>query len=147
MIKNKKGLSLIVTSLIIIVLVIVAIGIVWVVANNIIESQIEQIDYSSKCLEIDVKIKSLITTPGTNYNISLTRTGSNTDEIAGVKLVFFNEQNNSNIIDIAGNIKPLDTITKNINGEIENVNKIELTAYFKDDEGNEKLCSTNSFSF
>ena len=38
MFSNKKGLSTVVTTLIIILLVLVAIGIVWVVIRGVIES-------------------------------------------------------------------------------------------------------------
>jgi len=147
MVKNKRGMSMIVSTLIIILLVLVAIGIIWVVVKNLIDSGVEQIDYNTKCLDVDVKATSLINTSATNYKIILSRTGSG-EEIAGVKLVFFNASDDaSSVIDVEGNIEPLATVTKSVEGEIENVNKVELTAYFEDASGNEKYCSPIPYTF
>jgi len=138
---------MIVSTLIIILLVLVAIGIIWVVVKNLIDSGVEQIDYNTKCLDVDVKATSLINTSATNYKIILSRTGSG-EEIAGVKLVFFNASDDaSSVIDVEGNIEPLATVTKSVEGEIENVNKVELTAYFEDASGNEKYCSPIPYTF
>lgn len=144
---NKRGLSLIVTSLIIVVLVLVAIGIVWVVVRNIIEGGVEQVDYNTKCLEVNIRATAVTNTGDTDYNITMTRTAGE-DDIAGVKLVFFNEDGEtSDVIGVDGNIAPLATVTKSVDGEIEDANKVELTPYFEDSSGNEKFCSTNSYEF
>lgn len=144
---NKRGLSLIVTSLIIVVLVLVAIGIVWVVVRNIIEGGVEQVDYNTKCLEVNVRATALVSTGGSDYNITMTRTAGG-DDIAGVKLVFFNgDDDTSDVIDVDGNIAPLATVTKSVDGEIEDANKVELTPYFEDASGNERFCSISSYSF
>ncbi len=148
MIKNKRGLSLVITSLIIVLLVLVALGIIWVSVKFIIERGTEQIDYDSKCLDVDVQAKKVINTTLTNYSVTFTRTGRG-EEIAGVKIVFFNASDDtSSVINIIGNIEPLATITKSVEGEIENANKIEVTAYFEDESENEKICShKSSFEF
>lgn len=144
---NKRGLSAIVTTLIILVLVLVSIGIVWVVIRNIIDSGVEQIDYNTKCLEVNIKVTAMENTDDTDYDVTITRTAGG-DEIAGVKLVFFNKDNeNSNVIDSDGNIAPLATVTRDIDGEIENANKIEITPYFEDASGTEKFCSTITYNF
>jgi len=144
---NKRGLSLIVTTLLIVVLVLVSIGIVWVVVRNIIEGGTEQIDYNTKCLEINIRATAVVNAGDTDYNITIMRTAGG-DEVAGVKLVFFNNDNEaSDVIDINENIAPLATITRNIDGEIENANKVEVTPYFEDSSGNEKFCSTIPYNF
>ncbi len=145
---NKKGLSLVVTSLIIVVLVFVSLGIVWVVVRGIVEGGVEQVDYNTKCLEINIRTKAVVNTDGTNYNITMSRTGSSTDEIGGVKLVFFNlDGETSDVIDSEGNIATLDTVTISVDGEIEDANKVEFTPYFEDASGSERLCSTLHFEF
>ena len=58
---NKKGLSTVVTTLIVILLVLVAIAIIWVVIRNVIESGAGQIDVRSTCLGIDLKIINELT--------------------------------------------------------------------------------------
>ena len=148
MINNKRGMSMIVSTLIIILLVLVAIGIVWVVVKNLIDAGTDQISYNSKCLDVDIKAKTVTNTSLTNYSVTLLRTGSGED-IAGIKLVFFNASDStSSVKDISGNIEPLATVTKSIMGDIEMANKLEVTPYFQDDSGNEKLCSqTSSLEF
>ena len=145
--KNKKGLSMVITTLIIILLVLVAIGIIWVVVKNVIDKGVEQIDYNTKCFDVDISASAVVNTSETNYSVTLTRTGTG-DEIAGVKLVFFNATDDtSSVIDVSGNITPLATVTKNVEGEIINANKVEVTAYFKDTSGNEKYCSPTPYTF
>ena len=55
MITHKKGLSTVITTLIIILLVLVAVGIIWVVVRNTVEEGVSQIDFGSECLKVDVK--------------------------------------------------------------------------------------------
>ena len=146
--KNKRGLSLVITSLIIILLVLVAAGIIWVVVRDILQRGVEQIDYSAKCFDVNIEAKSVVNISLTNYSVTLTRTASG-EAIAGIKLLFFNATaDTSDVIDVPGNIAPLATVTKNVDGEILNSNKVEVTAYFEDESGDEKLCSqTNVFTF
>ncbi len=145
--ENKKGLSMVITTLIIILLVLVAVGIIWVVVNNVVQSGVGQIDYATKCLEIDVRASAVLNTTETDYDVTLVRTASGQD-IAGVKLVFFNSTAASSVIDSSGIIAALATVTRNIAGEVANAEKIEVTAYFEDASGNAVPCSlTNTFNF
>lgn len=52
---KKRGLSTVVTTLIIILLVLVAIGIVWVVIRNIIEEGAEEISLGKFTIDLDIK--------------------------------------------------------------------------------------------
>lgn len=134
-------MSLVVTSLIIVVLVLIAIGIVWVVVRNLVEGGVEQVDYNSECLNVDIKVTGVVNTNDTNYNVTFKRSASG-GEIAGMKLVFFNSDGAGEVIDSEGNIEPLATITRSVNGEIENASKIEFTPYFEDASENQIVCST-----
>lgn len=144
---NKQGLSAVVTTLIIILLVMVSIGIIWVVVSNFVSGGAETLEIGAKCLEIDVTATALFNTSAMDYNVTFTRTASG-DEIGGLKVVFSNAASEtSGIIDLPGNIAPLSTVTRSVNGSISDANKVEFTPYFVDENGDEKLCSkTNSFS-
>ena len=148
MIQNKKALSGVVTTLIIILLVIVAIGIIWAVINPFIGESVEQIGTGTKCLDVSVKATALVNTAGTDYDVTLSRTGTG-DEIGGEKLVFFNASGDaSSVMDFGVALARLETKTQNLEVGIENANKIELTVYFADDSGNEQLCPQSStFNF
>ena len=110
-IKYKKGLSTVVTSLILVLLVLVAVGIIWVVVNNIIKGGTKTAEMNVKCLSIDISATAVTAKGGTNYDVTLKRKDSG-EEIGGVKLVFFNDTANSEVIEKEGNIAPLDTVTK-----------------------------------
>jgi len=145
LIMNKRGLSAVVTTLIIILLVLVAIGIIWVVVRNIIQGGAGGIELSAKCLNINVKATAVSCSDGI-CDVTLTRTGSNNDELAGVKLVFFNETENSGVIDNSENVETLVKKTITINSTLSAPNKIEVTVYFEDESGNEKRCSQTTSS-
>jgi len=51
----KKGLSTVITSMILILLSLVAVGIVWVVIRNVITETVDDISISSVVLDLDVK--------------------------------------------------------------------------------------------
>jgi len=153
--KNQKGLSTIVATLIIILLVLVAVGIIWVVVRNVIQGGTEQIDINTKCIEVGVsatKVECIETADGGNdgnCSITVSRNAGN-DEIGGVKLVFANEIGEENFIrNIPGNMESFETKTVlGIETGIVNASKVEVIAYFIDASGNEQLCqASNPYQF
>jgi hypothetical protein len=152
MINNKKGLSTVVTTLIIILLVLVAIGIIWVVIRGIVEGGSAGVDFATKCLNVDVRAVSPSVCTATDCDIYLERKAGG-DSIAGVKMVFTNTTLGvSNVVPREGDIAPLATnLTSNIDPNLasnEIPNKVAITAYFEDDAGVEYLCSQNpSYEF
>ena len=149
MIRNKKALSTVVTTLIIILLVLVAIGIIWVVINNVVTEGSDSINYSSKCLEIDVKATAVSACAFNSCEVTLKRNAGG-DAFEGVKLVFKNQTTGtSDIITSLGNVEPLQTVTRTIaiTGLTSNPDSVEVTPYFKDQSGMEKACMTSTLSF
>ncbi len=150
MFKNKRGLSTVVTTLIIILLVLVAIGIIWVVIKGVIESGSQSADFAVKCLQVDVRATSISCSGINTCNVTLNRkTGG--EAIAGVKLVFYNTtaSTSTGVISVPGNIAPLTTTTTS--GQpttpVNWPDKVDVTAYFKDNAGAEQLCTqTSSYS-
>ena len=153
--QNKKGLSAIIITLIMIVLSLVAVGIIWVIVNNVLTQGTEDISSGSRCLDVSVRATKLVEgTPaagvGGAYNLTLSRDAKG-DAINGVKVVLLNSTGNSVVINNLMSISPLETKTLGLGsvqtGGTTNANKVEVTPYFLDDSGNEKLCSTQSFDF
>lgn len=150
MIKNKKGLSEVVTTIITILLVLVAIGIVWAVISNVLQSGTEQTENAAKCLQIDVKATA-VTCDAAYCNVTYHR-NSGGEEIDGVKVVLSNGLN-SESLDIEGgvngSIAELATVTVNVtitDGFVPN--SAQVVPYFIDASGNQQVCSvTNTFSF
>lgn len=148
--RNKKALSDIVATLIIILLVIVAAGIIWVVVRNVIQSGAGQIEFSEKCMGIGFTGISLNDESGGTYRITITRTGSGTnDPAAGLKIILFNDTHNSGVLDFDEEFGKLTTRTKILPtpNNLINVNKMEYTAYFRDDAGREQVCPMTSTVF
>lgn len=144
---NQKGLSTIVATLIIILLVFVAAAILWVVIRNLVSGGTGQLDLTSKCLETEVRpTKVNMTSPGV-YQVTVLR-NSGEDEIGGIKLIFTSESEDVNYIhDVPGNIESLRLATVVVTvQDVTNPDKVEAVVYFNDDSGNQQLCQ-NGFSF
>ena len=145
--KNTKGLSTIVSTLIIILLVLVAIGVIWSVLNNFLDEGQGTIETGTKCLSIDIKATKVINTTATSYNVTLSRKSTGEGEF-GAKIVFFSDEGNSEPMDFGEMLSVLETNTQDIDAGLEYANKIELTPYYLDESGNVKLCQVPSeFSF
>jgi len=146
---NKHGLSEIVISLIMIVLVLVAISIVWFIVRGILDKGAGQVNLGSDCFELDLSaIKVVNNTPDTapvQYNVTLSR-GAGGGDIGGVKIIFTNDVGDTNsIYNAVGNIAPLETKTVNATGiTITEATQVEIVPYFVDASGNEQLCSTST---
>ena len=148
--ENRKGLSAVVTTLIIILLVLVAVGIIWVVVRNLVESGAEQIEVNTKCIAVDVRAVSVLPVSGEdgNYTVSLNRQAGGGD-IGGVKINVFNDTDSSGVIDFNNSIEALNTETERIDANgVTGANKIQFTVFFLDASGNEQLCTTTKeFTF
>ena len=147
MFKNKRGLSTVVTTLIIILLVLVAIGIIWVVIRGVIESGTQSADFAVKCLAVDIRATAISCSGINTCNVTLNRKAGG-EAIDGVKLVFYNTTTSTNtgVIPVVGNIAPLTTSTTSAQTTTgaDYPNKVEVTAYFKDSAGTEQLCTQPS---
>jgi len=86
---NKRGLSLIITTLILIVLVLVAIGIIWFVVRNIISEKSEDIALGK--FLVDTDIKGINIDESTNTISLLVRRNPGIGNITGFKFIFKNE--------------------------------------------------------
>ena len=84
---NKRGLSAVITTLLVILLVLVAVGIVWGVVRGLIRRGAEDIELSARCLNINVRATTINCNTNPECVVILTRTGSDNDEVGGVKLV------------------------------------------------------------
>lgn len=167
--KNKKGLSTIVATLIIILLVLVATGIIWVVVRNVIQGGSEDVEINAKCLDSQVVATQTTRTefgnPAVQYSnntvkVTLERLGGN-DEIGGVNIVFTDIDEQSNFIyPVEGNLQRMGITTKEVQiplNEVDfanlgylpkNATKVTVVVYFLDSSGKAVYCpSTNALQF
>jgi len=151
MVKNKSGLSDIILTLIMILLVLVAVGIVWAVASGVINRGAGKVDLGTRCLDVDIKATSVVeswdtTSKSSSYMITLARSAGG-DSIGGVKIALSggNTTGQNFVYDLPGNMDLL--ATKRVNtSEIQLINSTiaDVTVYFTDSSGNPQLCSTAS---
>jgi len=148
--RNRKGLDAVVTTLIIILLVLVAIGIIWVVVRNVIEGGAGQIDISTKCIQVDLSAEQVINNGGGSYDVTIKRNAGGDGAIGGIKVTLFDDTagTNSGVLDFGAAPNALETVTRTLATGVASANRLEYTAYFLDDSGTEQLCSqTSTFNF
>ena len=143
MIYSRRGLSAVVTTLIIILLSLVAIGIIWVVVNNVLEGGAETTEIGAKCLQVDIKATAASCNAG-NCNVTYNRK-SGGDAIDGIKIVMSDGQNSVQT-DVPGNVAPLAIVTKtNVNATtLSTPSSVQIAAYFVDASGQEQVCTPGS---
>ena len=146
MIKRKQGLSAVVTTLIIVLLALVAVGLVWIVIQNVINEGVSQIDLSAKCLKLDIKAVSANCANPALCDLTITR-NSGGENIAGIKIVFYDKTMGGNIISSSGNLEILETKTFSGATAINSgfvlptiPNNVKISPYFLDDADNEEIC-------
>lgn len=140
--KDRKGLSLILSLLMVLLLIFVAIGIFWFSTRNVLEEGTEQFALGSKCLEIDVRATAMSCEAGI-CDVTYTRRDGG-DEVAGVKLVI-SDGTESHTTDIPGNLNPLDTTTESdIDTGLTEPISVEVAVYFESTSGEEQICAQTS---
>lgn len=145
--KNNKGLSTVVTTLIIILLVLVAVGIIWGVVNNLLKKGEGEVSSSTKCLGLELRATKVNQTALGNYDITLTRTASGGDEDIYAKFILYSASNNSDVEEFGVGLAPLATKTASFSSLVENATSIQVTAYYVDENGNDQLCSASTTTF
>lgn len=134
--KYKKGLSDVVTTVVIIALALVAITVVWMVVQGLISSNSDTIDLQQKCLQVGIEVSA--TNTSNDWIISVKRI-SGSAELDSIRVYAYNDSTSSTKT-INGNIKV---------GEMKSADKITMTgvkrvaavASFKDEQGNIFDCS------
>jgi hypothetical protein len=142
MIKNKRGMSDIVVTLVIILLSLIAIGVVWVVVNNLLKSGTESVEITQKCSKVQLEVVAVSCTQAGLCNVTAKKTGTN-DELAGVKLVFSNAAGNySAAQDTAGDLTLAPKILGQYTTGITNATVVQVTPYFKDASNKVQDCTS-----
>ena len=99
---NKKGLSEVITAILVILLVLVAIGIIWVVVQKFMTQGQNQAEGGINCITVQLSVASVIkdTTTTPKYVVTINRApGGGSSPVNEAKLVFKNDAGNSIVID------------------------------------------------
>jgi len=139
--KNKRGLSTIVATLLIILLTLVAVGIIWVVVRNVIQGGAEQISLGK--FTLDLEIRSVARNAGTNsMDIKLKRNPGE-GELSGLVFIAVGDENTEivNVTDLT--LRQLEERTFNINltssTNVSGLEKVAVAPIFVTESGEEVI--------
>lgn len=150
--KGKKGLSTVVTTLIIILLVLVAVGIIWGVVSNLLKNSTGKIDATTKCLDVDFTVKNVIYAANgntTDYTVTMAKAAGSVNEDLYLAVTFFTATNSSarKTFDTAfATVGDVKTKTFAATGVV-NATSMDYTPYFVDETGENQYCGTVSHVF
>ncbi len=113
--KNKKGISEIVTTIIIILLAIVVFAVVSVIVKGTVSKGAESIELSANCLDVEMHADKIAPALDgdqqfVGYNVTVSRSASG-KALDGVKIIVEEGENRVTSNDIIEKIKPLDKKT------------------------------------
>jgi hypothetical protein len=146
---NNKGLSAVVTTIIIVAIGLVAVAVVFAVVQNLLQGETGKIDVSAKCTGVGLHITSLKCTdnnPNTDTcAITLKRTYG-TEVLSGVKTIFTDGNGVTGTLDTQpGDIGLLQTKDYNFDTGLDDLEKVEVYPYFTV-EGQDTLCGQPAVS-
>ncbi|MEK6875669.1 MAG: choice-of-anchor Q domain-containing protein, partial [Nanoarchaeota archaeon] len=138
---ENKGLSTVVTTLIIILLVLVAIGILWFTVGTLIKESSGQISTGKFASDLEIITKSVSYNKNTEIlNLNVKRNPGSKDEIIGIKFVIEESLTKTYPYEIKlnENFEVLETKSFTIptNGQITGVYRVSAYAIYKTSTGN-----------
>jgi len=133
----KRGLSTIVSTLLILLLVFVAVGILWVVVRNVVMQGTEQVSLGK--FTLDLAIDQVQLNNATNSVSMKIKRNSGEGEFVGIKVIVSSEDN-SEIFTINGSLKEYERKSYEFILEIidvDDIKKIQIAPVFRLESGKE----------
>jgi flagellin-like protein len=144
--KNRKAMSEIITTIIMVVLALVAVAIIWGIISSVVSDKGAQAEINQKCLDVVLNVEGFVCS-ATSCTITITRAAGG-DDFSGLKIVLKNSTSASEVIDSQGTIPQLGIVTKTVNSTVisneGSVKEVEVTPYFNDVSGVAQICSTTA---
>ena len=135
---NKRGLSAIITTLLVVVLVLVAVGIVWGVVRNIITEGVEELELGKLTLSLEINDVQVV---GSNVNVRVKR-NPGAGKLSGIKFVISDGVNKKVIDETDGFI--LDELGSHVFtfasadlGSVAFVKEVSIAPIFETESGRE----------
>ena len=139
--KNKKGLSDVVTIVLIILLALAAVGIIWAFIKPTIENTGSGIDLSAQCFNTEVKpMKCLYNSTTDDVNVSVQLSKGKADKI---KAVLEFDDGTTLVGETSQPITLLGTQQIGFSDVAGNALKASAAAVISDDNGNTKTCDVS----
>ena len=136
--KSKKGLSDVVTTVILIALALVAITIVWVLVQRVISSNSGNIELQQKCLETELEVSGIESEDGKSVTVYVKRIRGS-PEISGLTVYAENSTGGQDSKEITEKLKVGQMVSKTMS--INNPTGVSAVISFSDEGGNLVPCS------
>ena len=136
---NKRGLSAIITTLLVVLLVLVAVGIVWGVVRNIIREGAEEVSLGKFTLKAEIT-KASIDDASNNVTITVERNPGK-GELTGIRFIF-NDGTDSEVVTTTTTLQELGSETFVLHLadlDVDNLVTISIVPVFKSSSGKEIL--------
>lgn len=143
--KNQKAMSEIVTTIIMVVLALVAVAVIWQIISSLISERGTQITITEKCLKVSLAVESVTGCTAATCDIKISRTAGG-EAFVGLHVVYKNVTSSSLVANYAGNIPELTTLTISPTLDAADTfdpltaTSVEITPYFKDSSGQNQNC-------
>lgn len=134
--KSRRGLSEAVSTVMIIALVLVVMGIVWVVVQNLVSNSQEDIEIGLSKVSLEIDKSSIIVDEGTYY-IKINR-GVGKGSLTGVEFII-SDGSNEEIIKKEVEITELGGKRIDITPTLNPITKISIAPIFKTSSGKEVI--------
>ncbi|MEK6873984.1 MAG: LamG domain-containing protein [Nanoarchaeota archaeon] len=124
---NKKGVSDVITTVLLILIVLAAIGIVWMVISNFLNASTEQISLGVGFSQLDIIDNSLKYFPNDSIQLRVKR-DSNPGNITGLRVIVEGSNGETQAYDVDIEIKELETKTISVplQGKVINITKVSI---------------------
>ena len=140
---NKKGISDVVSTVLIILLVVAAVAIIGVIVLNTVGKTSNRVSDSVACQQIQLVPQSCSLGAGTNLQVRVNRAdGAKDSQIAGIDFVFTSASNGqSSIAKQSWTLSPLETkLFDNINAPGGPFSSVRVAAIITGNDGSEVIC-------
>lgn len=137
--KEKRGLSGIIETIVLVLLVLLAVGIVWAVVQGLIVGKTEEIAQMSNTLELQITKVNTTNQPADTIAVQVER-GAGEGDIAGIRFILDNGDENSLIDNTNADAKlqPYAKKTFDVTStdfDLTTLKKVEVVAIFEDEAG------------
>ncbi|MDD5012396.1 MAG: hypothetical protein PHQ66_01995 [Candidatus Nanoarchaeia archaeon] len=135
---NKRGLSTIIMTLIIILISLVAVGIFWVVVNNLIKGGTEEVSFGRLTLSAEIKGVDI---ENSSNNVSLLiKRNVGEGDITGMKFIFYSDDKNE-IVEQEIQLEELEqeSFTFHLTMNVSLLTKISIAPIFSSSDGKESV--------
>jgi len=144
MLKSKKGVSGVVTVVILVALVLVAIGVMWGVVSNLLKEESRIVESQSSCLDMNIRPVSASCDGSGNCDVTVRRAAGG-DSLQGLKIVYHNGSDYSGVQTEETSIDELESYTtSSYTTGLTDPILVEVTPYILDSSNKDVICDGQS---